>query len=81
MKEEIKNNLENPQQLEKLYRENKTTFRKAFDLVYPEIKNSLPAQIWNERLNFEQKEISWGAKNELLAVITKFFLAKAIGFA
>lgn len=69
MKEEIKNNLENPQQLEKLYRENKTTFRKAFDLVYPEIKNSLSAQIWNERLNFEQREISWGAKNELLAVI------------
>ncbi len=78
MKEEIKNNLENPQQLEKLYRENKTTFRKAFDLVYPEIKNSLPAQIWNERLNFEQKEISWGAKNELLAVIIISIIAGII---
>ena len=78
MKEEIKNNLENPQQLEKLYRENKTTFRKAFDLVYPEIKNSLPAQIWNERLNFEQREISWGAKNELLAVIVISIIAGII---
>lgn len=78
MKEEIKNNLENPQQLEKLYRENKTTFRKAFDQVYPEIKNSLPAQIWNERLNFEQREISWGAKNELLAVIVISIIAGII---
>jgi len=78
MKEEIKNNLENPQQLEKLYRENKTTFRKAFDLLYPEIKNSLPAQIWNERLNFEQREISWGAKNELLAVIVISIIAGII---
>ncbi len=78
MKEEIKNNLENPQQLEKLYRENKTTFRKAFDMVYPEIKNSLPAQIWNERLNFEQREISWGAKNELLAVIVISIIAGII---
>ncbi len=78
MKEEIKNNLENPQQLEKLYRENKTTFRKAFDLVYPEIKNSLSAQIWNERLNFEQREISWGAKNELLAVIVISIIAGII---
>ena len=69
MKEEILNNLENPSELEKLYRENKVVFRKEFDLVYPEIKEKISAQIWNQRLNFESDEISWGKTNELNFVI------------
>ena len=33
------------------------------------------AQIWNERLNFESDEISWGTKNELVFVIIASFIA------
>jgi hypothetical protein len=78
MRKEIINNLENPKILEKLYRDNKTTFKKSFDLVYPEIQDNTTAQIWNERLNFEQKEISWGTKYELLIVIVLSFIAGLI---
>ena len=69
MIEQIKSNLDNPNQLEKLYRENKTAFKKEFNTLYPDIKENTTAQIWNERLNFESDEISWGTKNELVFVI------------
>ncbi len=78
MKEQIKNNLDNPNQLEKLYRENKTAFKKEFNILYPDIKENTTAQIWNERLNFESEEISWGTKNEMVFVIIASFIAGVI---
>jgi len=75
MIEQIKSNLDNPNQLEKLYRENKTVFKKEFNTLYPDIKENTTAQIWNERLNFESDEISWGTKNELVFVIIASFIA------
>ncbi len=78
MKEEIESNLDNPKQLEMLYRENKSMFKKTFDLIYPDIRNTTSAQIWNERLNFENKAISWGTKNELLVIIALSFIAGLI---
>jgi len=69
MIEQIKSILDNPNQLEKLYRENKTAFKKDFNSLYPDIKENTTAKIWNERLNFESEEISWGTKNELIFVI------------
>jgi len=78
MKEEIINNLDNPRQLEKLYRENKTTFKREFNLVFPDIQESPIAQVWNERLNFENEEISWGTRNEMAFVIVASLLAGLI---
>ena len=78
MIEQIKTNLDNPTQLEKLYRENKAAFKKEFNSLYPEIKENTTAQIWNERLNFESEEIFWGAKNELIFVIIASFIAGLI---
>jgi hypothetical protein len=75
MKEAIINNLDNPSQLEKLYRGNKINFKKEFALIYPEIREKTSAQIWNERLNFEEEEISWGSKNELTFVIVASLIA------
>lgn len=75
MTAEITSNLNNPAQLEKLYRENKTTFKKAFNLIYPEIQETTAAQIWHERLNFENEEISWGTTNDLFFVIAASFVA------
>lgn len=75
MKEQIKSNLDNPNQLEKLYRENKTAFKKEFNNLYADIKQNTTAQIWNERLNFESEEISWGTKNELVFVIIASLIA------
>lgn len=75
MKEEIVNNLDNPKQLEKLYREDKTTFKRAFNTIYPDIKDKQTAQVWNERLNFENEEISWGINKELIFTIVAAFIA------
>ena len=78
MREEIKNNLDNPRQLEKLYRDNKTTFKKAFNHIYPDIQEKTTAQIWNERLRFEDEEISWGTSKELIFVIVASLLSGLI---
>ena len=75
MKEDLITNLGNPRQLEKLYRDNKTIFRREFNSVYPNIKENTVAQIWNERLNFENEGISWGTKGELFFVIIASFVA------
>lgn len=78
MREEIRNNIENPRQLEKLYREDKSLFKREFNLIYSDIQKNPTAQVWNERLNFESEEISWGAKNELMFIIIAAFIAGLI---
>jgi hypothetical protein len=39
--ENILQNLSHPQQLEKMYRDNKHVFKKAFNHIYPGIKESI----------------------------------------
>lgn len=75
MIEQIKSNLSNPAQLEKLYRTNKAAFKKEFNQLYPEINEDITAQFWNARLNYENDEISWGAKNEIVFIILASLLA------
>ena len=78
MREEIINNIHNPAQLEKLYRDNKTSFSKAFNAVYTDIREHAVAQAWHERLNYEQEEINWGTRNELIFVLSACFIAGLI---
>jgi len=78
MREHILNSLGNPKQLEKLYRDNKVNFKKEFNSIYAEIKENTIAQIWNERLNFENEEISFGSHSELLFVIIASIIAGLI---
>ncbi len=78
MREEIIKNIDNPVQLEKLYRENKTTFKKEFNLIYSEIQENVVAQAWNERLNYENEEITWGNRKELIFVLAACFIAGLI---
>ena len=75
MKNKIINNLNNPSQLEKLYRENKASFKKEFNQLYPEYQNLLVLQYWNERLNFETEKKTFGSKKELLFVLVIALLA------
>jgi hypothetical protein len=76
----ILTSIENPRELEKLYHDNKKAFKTEFNLLYPEIKENKLAEFWNERLNFESPEISWGSKTEILlvssAAIISAFIAK-----
>ena len=78
MRDEIKNNLDNPVQLERLYQENRTTFKREFNLIYPDIRQTATAQIWNARLNFENEKISWGTSKELIFVLVISFIAGLI---
>lgn len=75
---DILNNIDNPGQLEKLYRENKTAFKREFKLLYPELTDNKLAGYWNERLNYESSEISWGSNKELTFVIIASLIAGII---
>src|SRR5258706_1037904 len=75
---DILTNIDNPRLLEKLYRDNKTAFKTEFNLLYPELTGNKLADYWNERLNYESSEISWGGKNELTFVIIASLIAGVI---
>jgi hypothetical protein len=78
MKDEILTHLNNPRQLEKMYRTNKVPFKRAFNTLYPELQGNTLADFWNERLNYESDEISWGSARELLFVIIAALVAGVI---
>ncbi|WP_242928653.1 hypothetical protein [Pontibacter vulgaris] len=78
MKNEILTHLNDPGQLERLYRNNKTPFIQEFRTIYPELKGTLLADFWNERLNYEGDEISWGTGKDLLLVLIASLLAGTI---
>ena len=84
MDNEIKININNPKVLEKLYRDDKTSFVNAFNAVYQDVKEQPAAQIWNERINFTQEDVAWGNKNEIIfiavAAIISGLIAKMPGF-
>ena len=78
MKEEIRIHLSNPKQLEKMYRDNKLPFKRAFSSLYPELKGNAFADFWNERLNYENDDLSWGSHKELAFVIISSIIAGLI---
>ncbi len=78
MKDEIISNLNNPEQLEKLYRADKPAFKSAFNSLYPELKDNILAGYWHERLNFANEEISWGTRTDLIFVLIASLLAGVI---
>lgn len=76
MKDQILNHLNDPVHLEKLYRANKSNFRKDFNTLYPEVKGNSLADFWHERLNYETDELNWGSSKELIFI---FFAALVAG--
>ena len=78
MKTEILHNLDNPRQLEKLYREDASSFKKEFNQIYPGQQDKASLAFWNERLNYEAAKPSWGSTTELVIVIVFALLAGLI---
>ena len=78
MKDEIRSLLNNPGQLERLYRSNKPQFKREFNALYPELKGNSLADFWNERLNYESDEINWGSGRELVFVIIAALVAGVV---
>ena len=75
MRNEILNHLDDPKQLEKLYQDNKTSFKTEFNLLFPEHNENKLLQYWDERLNYQGSEISWGSKKEFIFVLVLSLIA------
>src|SRR5690606_17453026 len=75
MKDDIIDSLNDPKQLEKMYRNNKVTFKREFSILYPDLKGNPIADCWNERLYFESDEMNWGTGRELIFVVIASLLA------
>jgi len=78
MKDELIKHINDPRQLEKLYRTNKSSFKREFGALYPELRGNSLADFWNERLNYETEEINWGTNRELLFVVFAALIAGVI---
>jgi hypothetical protein len=75
MKTEILSHLDNPQQLEKLYRDNKSAFRQSFNALYPEIMDTRLAEFWHQRLNFDRDEVFTVNRREVVFVVVAALIA------
>ena len=69
MKNEIRNSINNPFQLEEMYRANEKGFTDAFNAVYPQLKSNYAASFWNARLNFKPQKTTFGNNKEILFVL------------
>lgn len=78
MKEEILENLENPAQLERLYRSDKSDFKRTFISLYPQLSDNSLAGYWNERLNYAGDDVFWGSNAEWVKVIILSIVAGLI---
>jgi hypothetical protein len=78
MKNQILIHINNPGQLEKMYRTNKVTFKREFSTLYPELKGNTLADFWNERLSYESEDMHWGTTRDIIFVIIASILAGII---
>ncbi|MDB5253436.1 MAG: hypothetical protein JWP27_2605 [Flaviaesturariibacter sp.] len=69
MKENIRHHLDNPSQLETMYRADKGAFTDAFALLYPEVRGIPLADFWNERLQPKSPKAKKGLRQDLLFVL------------
>ena len=66
MRDSIISDLENPQKLEQLYRENKAAFKSAFESIYTEFRDKPIVRFWHERLNYKNPGFTWGSAKDLI---------------
>ncbi len=78
MEKEIRSQLDHPKALEHLYRTDKVAFKRSFSAIYADLKGNTVADCWNERLNYESPELSWGPRYEILFVVVASLIAGLI---
>ncbi len=54
MTEKIKEFINDPEKLERLYRDDRKAFESGFEKIYPEIENTEIAKFWKSRLDFDK---------------------------
>lgn len=78
MKDQILSNFNNPAQLEKLYRADKSAFKKAFNSLYPQLEDNQVTGYWDARLNFAKEDFSLGTNKGILFVVIASVIAGII---
>ena len=78
MREEIIISLNNPEQLERLYRSDKLRFRRTFKSLYPQIEDTNILRYWKARLDYSAQEMVWGNTKDLLIIILASLVAGVI---
>jgi hypothetical protein len=78
MKNMIKENLDKPELLEKLYREDSELFAAEFNSVYPDISQNLLAKAWHERLSFDQEAAAPVRRKDLFLLMLGIIIAATI---
>jgi hypothetical protein len=63
MKAIIKENIDNPEKLEQLYRDDRKSFESGFEKIYPEIEKTELAKYWKIRLDFDKVPRKTGKAN------------------
>jgi len=75
MRNDILANINAPKELEALYRQNRSEFKREFMSLYPEVADGSIAACWKERLDHERGSISWGSTDELTFVVIASLMA------
>jgi len=75
MNQTISSLLDQPAELEKLYRKNKAAFTRSFTELYPSLKGHPIADAWHERLHFDSESIQWGSKSDWVFIVLASLLA------
>lgn len=75
MREHILQVLNDPREMEALYRRDKAAFHKAFDELYPEISGQAVAEIWQQRLHYNEEKSQGTSLQDWLFVILLCALA------
>lgn len=78
MKQSIIDKLNDPSQLEILYRRDPYLFKKEFNEIYPDLKGNVAAQVWHERLNYTEEIVPKDSKKDLIFAIAAAFIAGLI---
>lgn len=74
----IRDNLANPQVLEKLYNENKSVFKQSFNNLFDKIPENDIAKVWFYRLQSDDSSFSFGKTEEWIRVIILILVAGTI---
>lgn len=75
MQNQILSHLHQAGELEKLYRADKSGFKRAFQAVYPQIQDHAVSEFWHERLKEESEPLSWGSRQDHIWVIAGILIA------
>lgn len=82
MTEKIKEFINDPEKLERLYRDDRKAFESGFEKIYPEIENTEIAKFWKSRLDFDKSpdktKLSFGSDIFIMIAVCLFagFLIK-----